>query len=51
MSRRTSITVPKEIDKIITEYQKKNGITSWTAALYELARKGLEANEKIGGRS
>lgn len=43
--RRTSITVPPEIDKMVEEYQKKNGITSWTAALYELARKGYEASK------
>lgn len=43
--RRTSIVVPPEIDKLVEEYQKKNGINSWTAALFELARKGLEAGK------
>jgi hypothetical protein len=43
--RRTSITIPPEIDKLVEEYRKKNGINSWTAALYELARKGNEASK------
>lgn len=44
--RRTSITVPPEIDKIVEEYQKANGINSWTAALFELARRGFELTKK-----
>ncbi|MNV51815.1 hypothetical protein D3C71_1438780 [compost metagenome] len=46
IARRTSITVPEEIDKMVEEYQKQNGITTWIAALYELARKGNEASKK-----
>ncbi len=44
--RKTSINITPEIDKIVSEYQKENGITSWTAALFELARKGYEASKK-----
>jgi hypothetical protein len=43
--RNTSIKVPPEIDKMVEEYRKKNGITTWTAALFELARKGFEASK------
>lgn len=38
--RRTSITVPTEIDKIVKDYQEKNGISTWVSALLELVRKG-----------
>lgn len=44
--RKTTINVTPEIDKIVEEYRQKNGITSWTAALYELARKGFESSKK-----
>jgi hypothetical protein len=40
---RRSITVPVVIDKRITQYQEENGISTWNAALMELARVGLEA--------
>jgi hypothetical protein len=46
MSRRTSITVPKEVDKIIKDYQEKNGISTWVSAMFELVRKGNKTNEK-----
>jgi hypothetical protein len=44
--RRTSIVVPPEVDKLVEEYRKENGINSWTAALFELARKGFEVSKK-----
>ena len=44
--RKTSINVTPEIDKMVEEYKRKNGITSWTAALFELARKGFEISKQ-----
>jgi hypothetical protein len=44
--RSTSIKVPPEIDKMVENYRKANGITTWIAALYELARKGYESSKK-----
>lgn len=41
--RRTSITVPSEIDKIVRDYQEKNGISTWVGALMELVRRGYES--------
>lgn len=39
------IIVPYQLVKQIEDYQKKQGITSWTASILELARKGLEASK------
>ena len=36
------INFPKKIINDIEEYQKKNGIASFTATVLELVRKGLE---------
>ena len=36
------INFPKKIIDDIEEYQKKNGIASFTATVLELVRKGLE---------
>lgn len=44
--RKTTINIPEEIDKMVSEYQKENGMTSWISALYELARKGYENTKK-----
>lgn len=40
---RRSITVPVVIDKKIAKYQEENGISTWNAALMELARAGIES--------
>lgn len=48
--RRTSITVPSEVDKIIKDYQEQNGISTWVGALMELVRKGYEASKKGGNK-
>jgi hypothetical protein len=42
-SVRKNITVPVTVEQSIAQYQKKQGIVSWTAALLELARIGLES--------
>lgn len=42
---RRSITVPLVIDNKIAKYQEENGISTWNAALMELARAGLEAKK------
>jgi len=43
-SRKTQITVPNDIDKIVNEYISKQtpiqGNLSWTQALLQLVRKG-----------
>lgn len=43
---RRSITVPVVIDKKVTQYQEENGISTWNAALMELARVGLEVKRE-----
>lgn len=42
---RKQIVIPYQLVQQIEEYQKQQGITSWTAAILELARKGLEASK------
>jgi hypothetical protein len=42
---RKNITVPVPMDKAISDYQNKHGIISWTAAMLELVRKGLESSK------
>lgn len=39
------IIVPQQLVKQIEDYQKQQGIISWTSAILELARKGLEASK------
>lgn len=46
MPRRTSIIVPDELYKKVVDYKEKNGISTFVSALFELARKGLVADEK-----
>jgi hypothetical protein len=41
-SVRKNITVPVSVEQSIAKYQKQQGIVSWTAALLELARIGLD---------
>lgn len=43
---RKNITVPVPMDKMISDYQKENGIISWTAAMLELVRLGLRHDRK-----
>ena len=37
-----TIRFPKEIEKKITQYQKENELSTFTTAVMELIRKGLE---------
>lgn len=46
MDRRTSITVPTVLDIEIEKYMEKNGIKTWSAALWILVRIGLEAEKR-----
>lgn len=41
-SIRKDIRVPEQLVKQVEEYQIEQGIASWTAALLELARIGLQ---------
>lgn len=45
---RKDIRVPERLVKQIEEYQIEQGISSWTAAILELARIGLR--ESSGGK-
>lgn len=40
------IKFPAELVKKIEEYQKKNYISTFAGAVYELVRKGLESEKK-----
>jgi hypothetical protein len=42
------IKFPVPLLEKIEEYQRKNHITSFSAAVYELVRKGLAASSKEG---
>lgn len=44
--RRTSITVPHVMDKVIEKYMDDNGIKTWNGALWELVRAGIETKRK-----
>lgn len=48
-SRRTTISVPSDIDQLVKEYQKSQKDVqpnlNWTQALYQLARKGAASNK------
>jgi len=41
-----TINFPKVLAEAIAEYQKENMIPTFTAAMQELIRKGLESNNK-----
>lgn len=43
---RKDIRVPETLVKKIEEYQIEKGVQTWTGALLELARKGLESEKK-----
>lgn len=43
---RKDIRVPVSLIKQVEEYQESKGITTWTGAMLELVRKGLEAEKK-----
>lgn len=44
--RRTSITVPVVLDNEVNKYKDKKGIKTWNAALWDLVRKGLDAEKE-----
>ena len=41
-----TINFPKALVEVITEYQKENMLPTFTAAMQELIRKGLESTKK-----
>lgn len=43
---RRSIAVPEVIYIKVAKYQEENGISTWNAALLELARVGLETKKE-----
>ena len=43
---RKDIRVPVPLVKRIEEYQEEQGLGTWTSALLELVRKGLEETKK-----
>jgi hypothetical protein len=49
--RRTNIKIPATLDKQIEDYRKSAGVSTWTGAMFELVRKGLEYDKLKGGIS
>lgn len=45
-SIRKDIRVPEQLVEQVEKYQLEQGITTWTAALLELVRRGLQEAEK-----
>jgi hypothetical protein len=43
---RKDIRVPEPLVRKIEEYQHEQGIPTWTSALLELARKGLDSEQR-----